>query len=332
MVAIVGGLLVARFVGLDSEQQGADRVLADARARLEIARKRATDAADELLRFEASDFVDDEDVLDAIQAGTTDMAALRAAGPSIDLTDDELQPFVHALAGEFINARTVLDGAIPARHEVPDDDLDQYADWDKFRRFHHADLPVDLTDDVWSRAFQELVERRSAEHEQWKIEHPDPPKTSLQRMAETFGLAEHPYFPVMPPNLRPHTDYQAISARRSDERRSARDRTQQQFEDVEAEVRRLEQDRERIVKPDSMLWWGIAILILFSGAGVIAPLWAMSRTPESLTSHLQDLFWAFAVVFLVLLGYFVVYGWRLAHRKKDHQTAIDRPETSGQGD
>jgi hypothetical protein len=41
LVAIVGGLLVARFVSLDSEQRGSRKVLADTRERLESARRRA---------------------------------------------------------------------------------------------------------------------------------------------------------------------------------------------------------------------------------------------------------------------------------------------------
>jgi hypothetical protein len=40
-VAIVGGLLVARFVSLDSEQRGAQHVLDDTEARLATARQRA---------------------------------------------------------------------------------------------------------------------------------------------------------------------------------------------------------------------------------------------------------------------------------------------------
>lgn len=318
LVAIVGGLLVARFVGLDSEQQGADRVLADARARLETAKKRATDAAGRLLRFEANDFIDDKDVLNAIFAGNTDMAALRAAGPRTTLIDDELRPFISSLADEFSRARTVLSEVIPAYHEVPRADLAQYVEWRKFQRLHHADLPADFTYGVWSRVFYEVSDRRSEEHARWKIDHPDPPKTAIQQMAEGFGQSQQSYMTGIGSISGPdRTDHQAIWARRYDERRSARDRAQQQFEDVEAEVRRLEQDRKRIVKPGAMLWWGIAILVLFGGVGVVAPLWAMSRTPQSLTPHLQDLFWAFVVVFVVLLVYFVVYGWRVSHRRKN---------------
>ena len=41
LVAIVGGLLVARFVGLDSDQQASRKLLVDAEDRLTIAARRA---------------------------------------------------------------------------------------------------------------------------------------------------------------------------------------------------------------------------------------------------------------------------------------------------
>jgi hypothetical protein len=121
----------------------------------------------------------------------------------------------------------------------------------------------------------------------------------------------------VPPISPPRTDFGSIWARRHDELRSGRDRTQQQLEDNEAEVRRLEQDRKRIVEPDSALWWGIGVLVLFSAVGVIAPLWAMTRTPTDFTPHLKLLFWSFAGTFGLLLIYFVIYASRLTRRKNN---------------
>jgi len=119
----------------------------------------------------------------------------------------------------------------------------------------------------------------------------------------------------------PPIDWQAIRQRRLDERRSERDRTQQQLEDIEAEVRRLEQDRRRIVTPDRVLWWGIGVLVVFSLVGMIAPLWAMSRTPTDFTPHLKLLSWAFAVIFGLLVGYFFIYAWWLTRRKNNARPA-----------
>lgn len=316
LVAIIGGLLVARYVGLDSEQQGADRVLAEARDRLEIARKRAQDAADRLFRFEASDFLDDNQVLNAIQTGTTKIAALRGVGSRTDLTDDQLQPLVDSLAEEFVQARTVLEEMVPAYRNVGKDELPQYMEWADFARSKHAALPESYTDGVWMRAFHEVTERRSQEHAEWKRQHPDPPKSDLDRMADMMSSAQRGWI-NLPASISPPTDYHAIWARRHDELRSLRDRAGQQVEDIDAEVERLDRDRERIVKPDYMLWWAVAILALFSAVGVIAPLWAMSRTPQILTPHLKALFWAFAVVFGLLVAYFIIYAWRLTRRKND---------------
>ena len=50
LVAIVGGLLVARFVGLDSDQQTSRKLLADASDRRTIARRRAEAARQDLTR------------------------------------------------------------------------------------------------------------------------------------------------------------------------------------------------------------------------------------------------------------------------------------------
>jgi hypothetical protein len=240
---------------------------------------------------------------------------LRAEGPRTALTDDELQPFVDRLAKEFACARSVLDDKIPAYHEIPKDQLEQYLDWREFRRLRAADLPADYADPVWLRAFNEVRDQRSTAHAEWNKQHPKPPKSYIERMSELASSTEREFLRVSPLSFgAPPTDYGAIWARRHDELRSERDRTQQQLEDVQGEVRRLEQARDAIVKPDGRLWQGIAVLILFSVIGVIAPLWALSRTPTDFTPHLRLLFWGFSVVFGLLVAYFVTYAWRLTRK------------------
>ena len=51
LVAIIGGLLVAKFVGLDSEERSSRKVVADAAERLEVARTREQVAWREVLRW-----------------------------------------------------------------------------------------------------------------------------------------------------------------------------------------------------------------------------------------------------------------------------------------
>jgi hypothetical protein len=51
LVAIIGGLLVAKFVGLDSDQRTSRKILTAARERLELARRRAQKAWHDILRW-----------------------------------------------------------------------------------------------------------------------------------------------------------------------------------------------------------------------------------------------------------------------------------------
>jgi hypothetical protein len=66
VVAIVGGLLVSRFVTLDSAQEGADRRVAELRTRLENATVDAEAATRELLHHDIEYALDDDAVYGAL--------------------------------------------------------------------------------------------------------------------------------------------------------------------------------------------------------------------------------------------------------------------------
>lgn len=51
LVAIIGGLLVARFISLDSDQRTSRKVLTSARERLDVARRRVQTAWGSILRL-----------------------------------------------------------------------------------------------------------------------------------------------------------------------------------------------------------------------------------------------------------------------------------------
>ena len=335
LVAIVGGLLVARYVGLDSAQQGAEQVLNDARDRLRTAQARAAKAADNLVRFDADRFLGDSRVLNAINAGTTDVTELLTQGPPTPLTVEQLRPFLDDVAGEFIEAKAMLETTIPAFHDVAQAELRIYSTWRLFYPAHASHLPLDLNPDVWKRVFLAVRDTRLDAWNQWKKARPDPPKNALRLAVDlASSMADQSLatsYMLPPPITPPAADFTAINVRRRDERRSEQDRTQQQVEDLEGEVRRLEQARAAIVKPDGLLWQGFIILILFSLIGVIAPLWAMSRTPRDLTPHLSWLFWSFSAAFGLLVAYFAFHAWRLTRTKNRHdhrQPAPDEPRVT----
>jgi hypothetical protein len=66
LVAIIGGLLVARFVSLDSDQRTSRKILTDARERLELARRRVQAAWGDILRWDAGDFFYTTEVVEAV--------------------------------------------------------------------------------------------------------------------------------------------------------------------------------------------------------------------------------------------------------------------------
>lgn len=66
LVAIIGGLLVARFISLDSDQRTSRKVLTSARERLDVARRRVQTAWGSILRWDADDFFSGPEVVEAV--------------------------------------------------------------------------------------------------------------------------------------------------------------------------------------------------------------------------------------------------------------------------
>jgi hypothetical protein len=79
LVAIIGGLLVARFVSLDSEERGSRKILADAADRLALARSRAQSAWQDVLRWEAGKFFRSRTVMKAVVDDGVTSAPIRAS-------------------------------------------------------------------------------------------------------------------------------------------------------------------------------------------------------------------------------------------------------------
>jgi hypothetical protein len=290
LVAIVGGLLVARFVTLDSEQQGAQHVLDDAEAQLVTARQRARAATDRLLRWDAWDFLYNKSVIEALNEGVQDLAELRRRGYDTSLTDDELQPFLQEVRRELAQAHEVLEDAVPAYENL------ESRLWDDFRRSTPG-LPEIDWDLAWQIVFEQIVDRREAE------------SRSSHHLRSPM-----PDLPGRRLSTRPPADWEAIEARRRDDHSANHERAEQQVEDLESEVRRLRQARDAIVRPQG-LGWGLIILGYFTVVGVVVPILLMSRGPQDLTPLMGWLMFAgFCSGLVALLGYMAVLALRLSQR------------------
>ena len=110
LVAIVGGLLVARFVSIDSEQRSSRKVLADAADRLTVARDRIRSAWQDVLRWEAGEFFGSRTVAKAVvNEGVTAVGDLMRVA-SWRYAPTELAPFAAEVADEASRADPAASG------------------------------------------------------------------------------------------------------------------------------------------------------------------------------------------------------------------------------
>jgi hypothetical protein len=299
LVAIIGGLLVARFVSLDSDQRVSRRVLTDGRARLETARERATETRRALLRSDAEDFFSAPEILDAVERGPVTAEALARMD---DWPHDvaELEPFATEVAAEARRARETLAGRV----------TDPGVWWDDFRR-----LAPGLPEIRWPRVWERVYESVTAE----VAEAQAAARKAAAARSRPFGLpdlADLYQSTAMVAKITPVSDHRATAARRRDELIASSERATQRAEDYEDELERLQQAHAEIVRPDARLWWGIAILIVLTVLGVVVPLWVMATGPRDMAS-VRWVLYSFLGGLVLLIGYIVVYLAQLTRRRNN---------------
>jgi hypothetical protein len=317
LVAIVGGLLVARFVSLDSDQQASRNVLTEGEQRLATAQRRQGEAWTNLVSWHAWDFLADKEVREAIGQGITNLAELRKL-EDCRLGDDDLALVVNEASAEFAAARAYMSSnGIAEQIEAAD------YDWNVFRRAVQ-DLPAQRWPLIWRDVFNEAAETQKAEAAERR-------RAEIAALRRTNPLAASMMasFPDSwrPPLMVPaRTDYESISARREDELVAADQRALQRVEDSDEELQRLRAAHAEIVRPDSRLWWGVAILVCFAIVGVGIPAWLMAFGPNNLSS-VRWVFYPFAAVLAALLFYIGIYLFKLTRQKKARPGQADATHT-----
>lgn len=146
MIAIVGGLLVSRYVGLHTEQEAAGRRVVELDARAKDADQRIASAQDELAEFEADAVLHDTRVLEALLDGPISVdAALARAGLARDGFDQTIfAARITVVAAELSKAMSSMWELIgPA---------DSFPRWATFWA-EHLELPVADTF-VWEWAYE----------------------------------------------------------------------------------------------------------------------------------------------------------------------------------
>jgi hypothetical protein len=274
LVAIVGGLLAARFVTLTSEQEGAQRVLDDAIARRDLAVTRTRKSEAALTRFELSEFFERR-VVRAVAEGTVDAPGLRAVAGDSSLTDEQIEEHVVVLRAELSRANEVLTPLVSGQG---------LSDWDDFLA-SHPDLPVEI-EEAWEVRY-------------WQLIFPPTGRASGLPMSPSLGM--------------PCSEsLSARTWTRQGELRAEFERSQQRQEDLENEAERLRLAREAIVRPKG-LGLALLTLAFFSVVGIVVPVWIMSQRPQNLTPGMADTVLALFLAGLVaLLGHMAWLALRLA--------------------
>jgi hypothetical protein len=231
-------------------------------------------------------------VIRAIGEGTTDVDAIRRIGRDTELTDEELSTSISEIVSEFSTARTTLPRLLPS----PDDG--DYEEWHDFR-LRVSGFPPVQWDQVWEISYEDL-------------RYPPQPRPQV-----ILGQLLQPTISASLPTPR---EYIVLRIQQLTSLQAQAARTQQQVEDIEAEVNQLERALDAIVKPRG-LGLGLFILAAFTIVGVIVPLWIMSRGSQKLAPDLRTLiFWLFATGLIALLSYMTslalrLSGWHLPRRR-----------------
>ncbi|GAB3630651.1 hypothetical protein GCM10027421_00040 [Microbacterium shaanxiense] len=152
MIAVVGGLLVSRYVGLHAEQEAARRRVSDVDARHTGATQRAKAAQTDLRDIEISSLINSGDVYDALLADglTREHLFVITGGGRSGFDDDEVTRHLRELKAELLNAYAHLDRTVPgaAKHPI----------WIEFRSAH-LDLPV-TNNEAWRWSYDQTVRKR----------------------------------------------------------------------------------------------------------------------------------------------------------------------------
>src|SRR5215469_10763668 len=268
LVAIIGGLLVARFVGLDSDQRASRRAHDAADGRLKTARERASVTHSRVVRWEARGFLAAEGVMGAIFNGQTDLVELRAIA-DCPLNDDDLRVVVTGTAQDIDAAKQAIATNPPSEDELTDTD-----GWDAYRKRVAGTsdsrpwravflLKADELEQERERQRREQEQRRGrGAAQQGLIGLPRLRFPELGRLAFNFPPLPD-YGTVLPKMVVPPS---AISARRRDEIYAEDERAQQRVDDYERELERIDTEHAQIAGPTGWLWAAVVILIVFAGA------------------------------------------------------------------
>lgn len=284
LVAIVGGLLVSRVVGLATERAGLDQRLDDLRARLRAAEARREDIEDRLLRWDVAEVLRGGQEGFA-KGGDPDIQQMIAEA-DIDRSVDELRPFVEEEAARYRAIRDVLSRWFKDGHPgFTWDEVRDHIDVD------HAD--EDAYEFVWDQLEKENPEPREPDRLGLRTIQPalDPSWRTVAAIRNTAEAAEHATL---------HRDA---------------DQARHQVDALNVQIEQTELAFARVRRPEGVTG-GLWVLGYLGAVGTVVPLAVMAWGPAALPG------WARAAVVVgftsgvaALMGYVAVEVHRMTGGK-----------------
>ncbi|WP_132429480.1 hypothetical protein [Pseudonocardia endophytica] len=306
MIAIVGGLLVSRFLSIDSTQQGLKAQIAEYQDLLDAADKRVEDLAGRLREIAIRDSLDDSDVLDLMIKSTSPPSPgqVRRLSGETSLSDDELTEEIEAVHSEVQAASTFLRSALPSSQSLDPDEWSDVPSWNVYYS-ETTSLPAIRNDWAWEYVFNKIVDTRT--------------RQAYERPSGPFGFTG-----VAPISLATFTP--AWVSQRAAERVDALEADHEAAvaarEDIERKYLQLYGSFIATVRPDKPFAWGVGVLVYFTVVGVIYPIWVLRGGVEVITPEVANVYWWFLSGLTALLGYVVVLAVRLIRRRHVVDTLV----------
>jgi hypothetical protein len=296
LVAIVGGLLVSRYVSLHAEQQAALRRLSDL-VRLQRLATQDADSAQRAVDVDDADaLLDDWEVLDDLVTsnGSGDLVALRTALDGGDHIPDEiLAERLDDLLADLKRAAQELNELVPVAEDQDD--------WRDFRREHGLRPGWAV---AWEYAYELVTVEKAdqAKQERLRREAASPSAEGLGSLLRSVRLPPlaPPLTAAVVPSFRDRDETARLTRRRDETR--ARVATL----DAEADLA-----RRHIAETRQPEGFRLALLVLtyLSVVGIGVPVVIMANGPLELPVWLRTVVVAaFASGLLVLLRYLFVYA------------------------
>ncbi|MER6936708.1 hypothetical protein ABTX24_18675 [Nocardioides sp. NPDC127514] len=309
LIAIVGGLLVSRYVTLHAEQQGAQRRLDDIDRRLTASKEDRIQAIRDLDVHLVDDLLEDERAYEEILRHSTE-ATVQDVLDALDhdgskLNQDVLGERLTALQHEIRRASTSMFGLVPQ--------ATQHDSWSKFRRKHEIEVGHK---GAWEWVYDRIcAEKTEAAHEEAvRAALPAHGRQSRQRILRQISAAAQVQIPQYRfPSTYDRTRKERLLARRNE---------------ADAEVRALSHERELVqetydaTKQPEGFNLALQVLSLLAVLGMGLPVAVMAIPLTGLPT------WSRALVVLgvalgvgMLLRYLFVYA---AYLKEGGQSALPK--------